>query len=367
MSSGKIKILYTIPNFETAGSGIVVKKLVERLDKNIFEPHVCCFHNRGKLYTEVEQAGATMHVFQYTTPMNNKLKGLLACYRISRFFKQFDLIFSYHYADDYSEGLAAKMAGVPWLYVKKNMSWGSNAWNLRSKLAKVINVQNSDMLALFFKGSKKTVYIPIGVDTDEFKPREAVTSLYNEFNINTQHPIILTVANLVPVKGVEVLIKAFNLLDRSKWKPTLLIVGNDQTTYAAQVKQLADESPNKNQIIFTGKRSDIKDFMSIADVYVQSSWNEASPISLLEAMASDVVSLGSNTGGMKDQLKEVPDQLFTTGDEHALAEKLMMVLNASPDWVTRRKKIQQDTVQKIYTLTQEVKQHEALYKKVLGR
>jgi len=36
----KIKILYTIPNFKTAGSGKVVYDLVKGLDKNLLQKYV---------------------------------------------------------------------------------------------------------------------------------------------------------------------------------------------------------------------------------------------------------------------------------------------------------------------------------------
>ena len=37
-----------------------------------------------------------------------------------------DLIHSFHYGSDYSEALAAKFAGIPWVYTKKNMNWEVN-------------------------------------------------------------------------------------------------------------------------------------------------------------------------------------------------------------------------------------------------
>ena len=43
----KIKILYTIPNFKTAGSGKVVHDLVKGLDKEKFSPEICFFHSKG--------------------------------------------------------------------------------------------------------------------------------------------------------------------------------------------------------------------------------------------------------------------------------------------------------------------------------
>ena len=47
----KIKILYTIPNFDTAGSGKVVYDLVNNIDKTAFSPEICCHHNKGAYFS----------------------------------------------------------------------------------------------------------------------------------------------------------------------------------------------------------------------------------------------------------------------------------------------------------------------------
>ena len=45
------------------------------------------------------------------------------CYQLSNIFKKInpDIIHSYHYAADYTEPIAARMAGIKWIYTKKNM------------------------------------------------------------------------------------------------------------------------------------------------------------------------------------------------------------------------------------------------------
>ena len=53
--NNKIKILYTIPNFNTAGSGIPVFKIAQSLDSNIFEPHIACLHDKGDLFQDVKK------------------------------------------------------------------------------------------------------------------------------------------------------------------------------------------------------------------------------------------------------------------------------------------------------------------------
>ena len=79
----KIRILYTIPNFDTAGSGKALFNIATRLDKNIFEPHICCFHNKGDYFNTVNSTGIPTHIFQTTTPMKPRFKGILTCFRIA--------------------------------------------------------------------------------------------------------------------------------------------------------------------------------------------------------------------------------------------------------------------------------------------
>ena len=59
MVQKKIKILYTIPNFDTAGSGKVVYDLMKNLDRTIFEPEICCFHTKGSFLEEIERVSQT--------------------------------------------------------------------------------------------------------------------------------------------------------------------------------------------------------------------------------------------------------------------------------------------------------------------
>ena len=177
MKEKRIKILFTIPNFDTAGSGKALLNIVTRLDKKLFEPHIACLHDKGEFFKVVQESGIPIHIFQFTTPMIGRIKGILHCWKISRLMKKINphIIHSFHYAADYSEALAARMAGIPWIYTKKNMNWGGkskNGWKLRSFLAAHILAQNTDMIRYFFPYLKNVSLVPRGVDTDEFIYKE---------------------------------------------------------------------------------------------------------------------------------------------------------------------------------------------------
>ena len=172
--SHKIKILYTIPNFNTAGSGIPLLKIANNLDKQCFEPQIACLHDRGDLFQEVIKSDIKVHIIDLYKNARPIINMLSQCYQLSKIFKKINphIIHSYHYASDYSEPIAAKMARIKWIYTKKNMSWHGpsyRGWKLRSWLANGIICQNSDMLKEFFPKIRKAKLFPIGVDVDEYR------------------------------------------------------------------------------------------------------------------------------------------------------------------------------------------------------
>lgn len=318
-----IRILFTIPNFDTAGSGKALLHVAKRLDSKRFEVHIACMHNGGPFFKTVEASGIPIHIIDYTTPMKPYIKGVKACYGISRKLKAIapDIIHSFHYAADYSEALAAKMAGIKWVYTKKNMNWGGaskNAWHVRTFLATAIAVQNTDMLADFFKDSKKTTLIPRGVDVEVFKPRAKNNCIAQKWGIKINQRIIMCVANLVPVKGIDILLQAFKAVSTQFTEWRLMIVGDANNAYGQDMIALAASLDLRDKVLFCGKQDSVQDYLSLAEVVVLPTLNEGrkegSPVSLLEAMASGKNVLGSDVSGIKDQLQPFPKHLVSAGD-----------------------------------------------------
>ena len=327
----KIKILYTIPNFNTAGSGMPLYKIATNLDKNIFEVEVACIHTKGELYNKVKKSGLKIHIINLYKRARPISKMLLKCYELSKILKKINpnIIHSYNYSSDYTEPIAAKMAGIKWIYTKKNMSWyGSSyrSWKLRSWLSDGIICQNTDMINDFFPNWKKVSLIPIGVDSRQYFNNNTNYKVKEKWGISMEERVIISVANLIPVKGIEILIKAFELLanDYSDWR--LMIVGIDTTEYGKRLKKkILEHSKIKHKIIFTGVQSKVKELLDISEIYVQPSINpgEGAPIGILEAMSNGKVIIGSNVAGIRDQLSGFPNHLFNPGDVIQLKEKLV--------------------------------------------
>lgn len=366
----KLKILYTIPNFDTAGSGKALLKIAERLDREKFEPHICCMHDRGEFFEVVKKSGIPFHIFEYTADMSNRLKGLQKVWKISRFFKSLNphLIHSFHYAPDYSEPLAAKIAGIKWVFTKKNMNWGGaskNGWKLRSWLADGIIAQNTDMLKQFFPNWKKVVLIPRGVDTVEFKPADEnlKKTIREKYGFSPDEKIILTVANLTPVKGIEILIKALPCIKSHISNVKLLIVGDNRSDYATQLNELCKQLSLADNVIFLGKvTTEISTIFQLADVFVLTSLKESSPVALLEALASGIPVLSSQTSGAVQIMGDFKEQLFPVGDVEELVKIVIWILSLDQEKIHEIIAIQRRHVLENFTINHEVEKHIRFYK-----
>ncbi|MBK8982173.1 MAG: glycosyltransferase [Ignavibacteria bacterium] len=364
----KIKILYTIPNFNTAGSGKALVNVISRLDRNVFEPCICCRHEKGELFSQVKDLKIPVYISEFTVSTKPRIKGMKNVLKLSRNFRNIDpdIIHSYNYSDDYSEALASKLGGIKWVYTKKNMGWGSNAWKIRSRLSSAIIPQNREMVETFFNGIKEQHLIPIGIDIQEFEKTKRDESIITKYRLYSSNPIIISVANVIPIKGIDYLIRGFELVLEDYENAKLLIIGDDITDYAKGLKKKTYDAGLDGKVIFTGKQKDIKPFFSIADMFILSSkkTGEGGPISILEAMASGIICYGSDVPGIRDQFREFEDQLFESENPGSIANKILNYMRMRDDIKRYKISKQLEFVKKYYSIENEVDKLQKLYLKI---
>jgi len=355
----RIKILYTIPNFDTAGSGKALLNIATRLPVDQFEVEVLCQHTRGMFFETLRASGVLVHVADYTHPMRPLVAGLRHCWQLSRILKRLapDIIHSFHYAPDYSEPLAARLAGIPWVYTKKNMNWGgasANAWRLRSWLARAIVAQNRQMLSDFFPHSKKVHLIPRGLDVEKYKPQEG----------SNPPPMsnLITVANLAPVKNIELLLEALEMLLRVHPWLRLVVVGDDANEYGTRLRGVVHDRKLDQAVTFVGKQADPLPFLQNAAVFVLPSRKESSPVALLEAMACGVPVVATRTAGALEMMGDWPEQLIPLDDPGAMASCIQRLLDLSE---TNRKSIiarQRQRIEERHLIELEMQRHVKMYR-----
>lgn len=354
----RIKVLYTIPNFDTAGSGKVVYDLIRGLDKTKFEIEIACQHKRGGFFKEVEALGFPIHILETTAPYRPYTSFLKRLKPIIRFFKEnnYDVIHSWHWSSDWTEALAARLAGVKWLYTKKAMSWGGHHWKIRSFIANFIITINDEMKD-YFPNKRAQKLIPIGIDTEYYKPNRS------QLPQDSKTFKIVTVANLVPVKGIEVLLNALVLMNDESVQ--LKIVGDNSNEYGQGLIKLCRELKIEKQVEFTGKVSDVRPLINESDIYIiptlDEGRKEGMPMALVEAMCMAIPVLGSDISGINFVLKDFPELLFKAKDSEALSKSLLRFKEMAPDERKIIGKSLRDYCETHFSMESFITAHEELY------
>ena len=360
----KIKVLYTIPNFDTAGSGKVLYDLAKGLDKNKFDVEIACSNNKGAFFKEIEKLDLPIHFIETTgkqRPYYNILKRIKPYKKFIKN-KKFDVVHSWHWSSDWTEVLGAKLGGAKFIYTKKAMTWGNIHWKIRSYLSDFIITINDEMRA-YFPNKKQQQLIPLGLDTDYYSPE------YFPAKTNDGVFRIITVANLVAVKGIEVLIDAVLALNNPNINLTVL--GDDRSEYAVALKQKVKSLNQGDRIVFLGKHTDVRPFLAQSNLYVIPTLNEGRkegmPMALVEAMSMGVPVLGSAISGIKYVLKDFPSLLFEASNSKQLAEKIDMLYRKSD--VERQKTGNElrDYTVKHFSMDRFIAAHENLYSSLVKK
>jgi|DewCreStandDraft_4_1066084.scaffolds.fasta_scaffold09460_3 glycosyltransferase involved in cell wall biosynthesis len=370
-----IRILFTIPNFITAGSGGAMLNIVSRLDRGKFEPAICVLKRGGKLDRVVEEMGIPLLEAPFLVGARPYSTLLWRAWKASHAFRsqQFDLWHSFHYSDDYTEPLVAYLSGAKaWVYTKKNMNWRGRAWKVRSSLARGIAAQNSRMMGEFFherRFRRKTFLIPRGVDTVKFQPGiTARLGMRGKLGTPSNAKVILAVGHVLPVKGHDLLLEAV----RGIAGVEIWIAGSlADPSHVEKVRRLAESDGLAGRVHFLGNAEDVAGLHAEADLFVHPTRpdgrQEGCPVALLEAMASGMACIATDIAGSQDVIESGTSGLLVPPlDAGALRKAIEQVLFNESLQQRLRTEARRRIVER-YSIEREVAEHERMYLQVLGR
>ncbi len=366
-------ILFTIPNFITAGSGRAMLNIIERLDRSRFAPAVCVMRKGGKLDQEVERMGIPFLEVPFTVPARPYLSLWRRARQASLPFRavapRFEIWHSFHYADDYTEPIIARLAGArAWVYTKKNMNWRQRAWHLRSLIAQRIAAQNTDMLREFFAAPwyrHKTRLVPRGVDLGRFSPgTSARLAIRAQFGIPQEAIVAACVAHLVPVKGHPTLLAAIAHVPHIH----LLLVGSPlDEPYVAELKRQVRELGLEQRVHFLGGVDDIPAVVGESDVAVLPTCErgEGCPVALLEAMACGKACVATDVPGSRDLVVHGESGVLVPPEDIDSLATALQRLAADPAERRRLGGAARRRVEQHFSMDSEVAAHEALYQELV--
>lgn len=367
----KVRILFTIPNFLTAGSGREMFNVIERLDKNTFEPFIAVSQAGGVLYEEILKKGYPIITEKFCAEEHKSTFNKVAsAVLLSRKFRpyRFQIWQSFNWSSDYTEALVARFAGAKYVYVKKNMNWDRLAWKVKSQLSTAIVARNTTLInGPLGEGRlrNKSYLVPGGVSAN-FNAT-SMSDWRLRLNIPANATLICCVAQLVKVKDHRTLISAV-----SKFNDVYLVLAGAERDmeYRSSLQRLIAEKQLDNRVFLIGAVNNIAELLHASDIFVLPTTNkdgheEGCPVALLEAMAAGVPCIASNVAGSRDLIK--PQQtglVFAPGEVAELAECIKYYLS-NPGIAQAIANNAQEIVGGQYTLEIEAEGFSNVYKTIL--
>ncbi len=189
--------------------------------------------------------------------------------------------------------------------------------------------------------SGRVYVLPNGVDSDRFplRPRQSARA---ELGLDASRRVVLFVGNLLPVKGVDVLLKAVKQYSSagSHEQRTLFAVAGDGPMRRV-LKSATEELPANVDLRALGQigREEVGVWMNAADVLVLPSRNEGCPNVVLEAMCCGTPVVASAVGAVPDLLTSESGTMVPPDDPEELASALISALLKRWDRASIRRRV----------------------------
>ena len=195
--------------------------------------------------------------------------------------------------------------------------------NIERKLGKktdaiiAISEQQKKELTLDFNiaPANKFSVIPLGLDLDKFQDnREKKRQIFrSSFGIQDDEVVLTITGRLAPIKNQSLFLEGIKyLLQNTQQKIKAFIVGDGESRKQLEEKAVqlgigfsTEKNSLHNQpLVFTSWRSDIDQINAGSDIIVLTSFNEGTPVSLIEAQAAGKPVVSTRVGGIEDVVKE---------------------------------------------------------------
>jgi len=172
----------------------------------------------------------------------------------------------------------------------------------------------------------KVIMIPVGIDTEMFKPMDKI-ALREKYQLNKANKVILYVGRYKKEKGLDLLIKAFRKVQNEIPNCKLVLVGDGpekqdllKVTLGLELKDIVFMDPLEHD--------KIPEIMNCADVFALCSLYEGMPTVVLEALACGVPVVSTDVGGVYKVVRDgKTGYIVKSRTADAIASKLIEALN----------------------------------------
>jgi glycosyltransferase involved in cell wall biosynthesis len=327
-----LRTVFVITSMPVGGAETLLVNLIRHFRRTHIDPSIVCLKERGPLGEEIAKEVSVTQSW-----IRSKFD-IGVAFRLAKHFRQesIDAVVTVGAGDKMFWGrIAAKLAGVPVVCsALHSTGWPDGVGKLNRYLTSITDAfigvakPHGQFLIDFEKfPPNKVVVIPNGVDTNRFIPNPEVrVDVCKELGLSTDCSLIGIVAALRSEKNHELFVRVAKRIVSQRSDSHFLIIGDGPERQA--IETLVRELGLTNHVHLLGSRSDTPRLLAALDVFALTSHNEASPVSILEALSCEVPVVASRVGSISES---VLDQWngFTAepGNEEEFARRILEILS----------------------------------------
>ena len=370
-----IKLAHISTGLRTGGAEVQLKRLLSEFDKSMFEMIVISLDNETYLADDIRKLGIPV---QSLTLKQNPLN-LRKAYTILKEFNP-DVIHGTMYeggvVGSVFRRFLPKKPPVIWTVheplehydnepLRKRMQL--RLWGLMSKMPAcmmyVSHLNQEQHLAWGFDNSKAIV-IPNGVETSRCFPNKPKgMEVRKSLGIPDDAFVIGKVARFHRQKNHVGFMHSAAILAKKHPNIHYMLVGTDVDEKNEELVSLRDKLGLKDKVHMLGNRQDIPDVVNAFDLATLTSFGEAFPLTLGEAMVSEVPCVATDVGD-NDYIIGDTGLITPVNDDEAMATAWQKMIEMDKDDFIKLGKAARQRCLDNFTLEQQVSQHEDLYKKL---
>ena len=374
----KINILYVVTQLELGGAQRQLLELIRRIDKDRFNLFLFTAQEGLLVEEALSISDLTFYGSRHLKRPIDFPKDLLATIEMVRFIKKnkIDIIHTH----SSKAGILGRWAGAlarTAVIIHTVHGWSFNDFQpflkklyvglerLSAKFTdKIIVVSNHDrQKGLNHKIGSHDKYslLYYGIDRAQFGMSDP--SIRKELGISDDALVVGTIACLKPQKAPEDFVQLAFLISQILPQARFLLVGDG--VLRKKVEKLIAEFNLGSRFVLTGWRRDIPRVLSAMDIFVLTSLWEGLPIAVLEAMASRVPVVATDTGGISEVVVEGKTGFLVPCHGMFFMLEKVRILLRDASFKNRITQSAKQCINEKFDTETMVKTHEDLYQKLV--
>ncbi|MBC8184495.1 glycosyltransferase [candidate division KSB1 bacterium] len=319
----KLNVLYLIDSLHIfGGTENYLFQLATNLNKDKFQAVVGHFApEENEVIRKFRENGILIKYIPLDKIYDfNALKQAVVIKRLIKKYK-IDIVQTFHLSSDLFGTLVSRYAGVPVIISsRRDLGFCENNsfhhWARRivnHQITKIHTVSKVVQNTICYKEHipfSKTVTLYSGVNMERFNNSTCKITKKKELKLNPEFPVIGTIANIKPIKGIEFFVEGASIVLKSYPNSQFIIIGDDlvntngsNNSYKDKLDQQVETLGIRDNVHFLGKRFDIPEILQIMDVYVSPSLSEGFSNTIIESMATEKPVVATDVGGNSEAVK----------------------------------------------------------------